>query len=63
MHENRVNSRRNSMVCFKYDKTRHFFVECPKVNNYEGQEEEVQDEGSWTSEEEDAVSREDEEIE
>jgi hypothetical protein len=33
------------------------------VNNYEGQEEEVQDEGSWTSEEEDAVSREDEEIE
>jgi hypothetical protein len=35
MHENRVNSRRNSMVCFKYDKTRHFFVECPKVNNYD----------------------------
>jgi hypothetical protein len=35
MHENRVNSRRNSRVCFKCGKTGHFFAECPKVNNYD----------------------------
>jgi hypothetical protein len=33
MHENWVNSRRNSRTCFKCGKTRHFFAECPKVNN------------------------------
>jgi hypothetical protein len=32
MHDNRVNSR-NSRTCFKCGKTRHFFAECPKVNN------------------------------
>jgi hypothetical protein len=34
MHENWVNSRRNSRVCFKCDKTRHFYIECLKVNNH-----------------------------
>jgi hypothetical protein len=35
MHENRVNSRRNSRTCFKCDKVGHFFAECPKVNNHD----------------------------
>jgi hypothetical protein len=35
MHENQVNSRRNSRVCFKCGKTGHFFAECPKVNNHD----------------------------
>jgi hypothetical protein len=35
MHENRVNSRRNSRMCFKCGKTEHFFAECPKVNNHD----------------------------
>jgi hypothetical protein len=35
MHENRLNSRRNSRTCFKCGKTRHFFAECPKVNNHD----------------------------
>jgi hypothetical protein len=35
MHENWVNSRRNSRACFKCGKTRHFFVECLKVNNHD----------------------------
>jgi hypothetical protein len=35
MHENRVNSRRNSRTCFKCSKAGHFFVECPKVNNHD----------------------------
>jgi hypothetical protein len=34
MHENRVNSKRNSRVCFKCVKAGHFFAECPKVNNH-----------------------------
>jgi hypothetical protein len=33
MHENRVNSRRNSRVCFKCGKTGHFFAECPRLKN------------------------------
>jgi hypothetical protein len=32
MHENQVNSR-NSRACFKCGKIRHFFIECPKMNN------------------------------
>jgi hypothetical protein len=35
MHENRVNSRRNSRACFKCGKGGDFFVECPKVNNHD----------------------------
>jgi hypothetical protein len=35
MHENRVNSRRNSTMCFKCSKTRHFLAECLKVNNHD----------------------------
>jgi hypothetical protein len=35
MHENRVNSRRNSRTCFKCGKTGHFFAGCPKVNNHD----------------------------
>jgi hypothetical protein len=35
MHENRVNSKRNSRTCFKCDKTGHFFAESPKVNNHD----------------------------
>jgi hypothetical protein len=34
MHENRVNSRRNSRECFKCGKAEHFFADCPKVNNH-----------------------------
>jgi hypothetical protein len=34
MHENRVNSRRNSRACFKCGKAGHFFSECPKANNH-----------------------------
>jgi hypothetical protein len=33
MHENRVNSRRNSRACFKCGWTGHFFAECPRLNN------------------------------
>jgi hypothetical protein len=33
MHENQVNSRRNSRTCFKCSKTGHFFTECPRLNN------------------------------
>jgi hypothetical protein len=33
LHENQVNSRRNSMACFKCGKAGHFFAECLKVNN------------------------------
>jgi hypothetical protein len=33
MHENRVNSRRNSRTCFKCGKTGHFFAECSRLNN------------------------------
>jgi hypothetical protein len=35
LHENRVNTRRNSRMCFKCSKARHFFAECPKVNNHD----------------------------
>jgi hypothetical protein len=35
MHENRVNSRRNSRTYFKCGKTEHFFAECLKVNNHD----------------------------
>jgi hypothetical protein len=34
MHENRVNSRRNSRVCFKCGKAEHLFTKCPKVNKH-----------------------------
>jgi hypothetical protein len=34
MHENQVNSRRNSRACFKCGKTRHVFTSCPNVNNH-----------------------------
>jgi hypothetical protein len=30
-----VNSRRNLRACFKCGKARHFFSECPKVNNHD----------------------------
>jgi hypothetical protein len=30
-----MKSRRNSRTCFKCGKTRHFFAECPKVNNHD----------------------------
>jgi hypothetical protein len=34
MHENRVNSRRNTRTCFQYGKPEHFVVDCPeKVEN------------------------------
>jgi hypothetical protein len=33
MYENRVSSMRNSRTCFKCGKTRHFFAECPKLND------------------------------
>jgi hypothetical protein len=33
MHENRMNSRRNSRTCFKCGKIGHFFAECPRLNN------------------------------
>jgi hypothetical protein len=35
MHENQVNSRRNSRTCFKCGKTRHVFAKCTKVNNHQ----------------------------
>jgi hypothetical protein len=35
LHENRVNMRRNTRTCFKCGKTRHYFAECPKVNNHD----------------------------
>jgi hypothetical protein len=35
MHENWVNSRRNSRTCFKCGETEHFFAECLKVNNHD----------------------------
>jgi hypothetical protein len=66
VHENRVNSRSNSRACFKCGKARHFFRrvsegEQPRQAQVQGQEEEVQEEGSWTWDE-DADLREDEEI-
>jgi hypothetical protein len=33
LHENRVNMRTNTRTCFKCGKARHYFAECPKVNN------------------------------
>jgi hypothetical protein len=33
LHGNRVNMRRNTRTCFKCGKTRHFFAECPRLNN------------------------------
>jgi hypothetical protein len=33
MHENQMSSRRNLRTCFKCGKIRHFFTECPKMNN------------------------------
>jgi hypothetical protein len=66
LHKNRVNSRRNSRACFKCCKAGQFFAvsegEQPRQAQVHGQEEEVQEEGSWTWEE-GSVSREDEEIE
>jgi hypothetical protein len=35
LHENRVNTRRNSRTCFKCGKDGHFFAECPKLNNHD----------------------------
>jgi hypothetical protein len=35
MHENQVNSRRNSMTCFRCGKTGHFFAACLKMNNHD----------------------------
>jgi hypothetical protein len=35
MHENRVNSSRNSRACFKCGKDGHFLAECLKVNNHD----------------------------
>jgi hypothetical protein len=35
LHENQVNSRRNSRTCFMCGKAGHFFTECPKVNNHD----------------------------
>jgi hypothetical protein len=35
LHENQVNSRRNSRTCFKCGKAGHFFAECLKVNNHD----------------------------
>jgi hypothetical protein len=35
LHENRVNMRRNTRTCFKCGKARHYFAECPKVNNHD----------------------------
>jgi hypothetical protein len=35
LHENRVNTRRNTRTCFKCGKTGHYFAECPKVNNHD----------------------------
>jgi hypothetical protein len=35
MHEDWVNSRRNSRTCLKCGKTGHFFTECLKVNNHD----------------------------
>jgi hypothetical protein len=66
MHENQVNSRRNSRACFKCGKAGHFFFrvsegEQPRQAQVQGQQEEVQEEGSWKWEK-DEVSREDEEI-
>jgi hypothetical protein len=34
LHENRVNSRRNSRACFECGKAGHFFAECLNVNNH-----------------------------
>jgi hypothetical protein len=66
LHENRVNMRRNTRTCFKCGKAGHFFAvpegEQPREAQVQGQEDEVQEEGSWTWEE-DTISREDEEIE
>jgi hypothetical protein len=65
LHENRVNMRRNPRTCFKCGKAGHYFAvsegEQPRQAQVQGQEEEIQEEGSWTWEE-DTVSREDEEI-
>jgi hypothetical protein len=35
LHENRVNKRRNTRICFKCGKAGHYFAECPKVNNHD----------------------------
>jgi hypothetical protein len=45
LHENQVNMRRNTRTCFKCGKARHYFAECPKVNNHDKHKSKNKDHG------------------
>jgi hypothetical protein len=50
MHENRVNSRRNTRTCFQCSKSRHFVVDCPeKVENKDNYKHKSKTDGKYRS--------------
>jgi hypothetical protein len=50
MHENRVNSRRNTRTCFQCGKLRHFVVDCPeKVGNRDNYKHKSKTDGKYRS--------------
>jgi hypothetical protein len=50
MHENRVNSRRNTRTCFQCDKPRHFVADCPeKVENRDNYKDKSKTDGKYRS--------------
>jgi hypothetical protein len=50
MHENRVNSRRNTRTCFQCDKPGHFVADCPeKVENRDNYKHKSKTDGKYRS--------------
>jgi Mg-chelatase subunit ChlI len=50
LHENRVNTKRNTRTCFQCSKPRHFVVDCPeKVENKDGYKHKPRMDGKYRS--------------
>jgi hypothetical protein len=50
MHENRVNTRRNTRTCFQRKKSGHFVADCPeKVENKDGYKHKSRMDGKYQS--------------